>query len=217
MNKILALVATKGGCGKSTLAACLAGEFQHRNKDVALLDIDPQRTLSAWHANEGALSRLPIGSANGASVEPSLKALQKKHALVICDTAGFSNRDTFSALTLANIALVPFGASPADALGAATTVRLLRDVNSTVERQKNPIRILLVMNGAGRGGLVEHIRQEVEHIGEVVLQTSIGRRVAYAEAMLAGTTPAFMGKNASAAAKEIKDLVDELTNNGLTI
>jgi len=56
MNKILALVTTKGGCGKSTLAACLAGEFQHWNKDAALLDIDPQRTLSAWHANEGALN-----------------------------------------------------------------------------------------------------------------------------------------------------------------
>lgn len=214
---ILALVATKGGCGKSTLAACLAGEFQKRGVDVALLDIDPQRTLTAWHANDGTLKELTIGAANGATVEPSLKAMAKSHKLVIVDTPGFSNRDTLAVLALADVALIPFSASPADALGAAATVRLLRDVNSTIERQKKPIQICLAMNGATRGSLVEHIKGEVERIGEIVLKASINRRVAFAEAMLAGTTPSHMNKTAKAAAQDIKELADELAQNGLTI
>jgi chromosome partitioning protein len=214
---IISLVTTKGGCGKSTLAACIAGELQYRKTDIALLDIDAQRTLTAWHSNDGNLSELPLGTANGATVEPSIKALSKAHKVVICDTAGFSNRDTLSVLALSDIALVPFNATPADALGAAATVRLLRDVNSTVERQKTPIKILLIMNGVSRGGLVEHIRNEVTRMGETVLNTTINRRVAYAEAMLSGTTPAFMGKGAKAADQEIKALVDELIKHNLGI
>jgi cellulose biosynthesis protein BcsQ len=73
------------------------------------------------------------------------------------------------------------------------------------------------MNGVSRGGLVEHIRNEVTRMGETVLNTTINRRVAYAEAMLSGTTPAFMGKGAKAADQEIKVLVDELIKHNLGI
>lgn len=207
---ILALVSTKGGTGKSTLAACLAAEMKARGKDVALLDTDPQQTLSAWHRADGPLQEIPIGAANGASVEPSLESLAARHEVVIVDTAGFRNRDTLAVVRWSDIALIPFAPTPADALGAAQTVHLLSEVNATVERRRNPVRILLAMNGAGRGSLVTHIRREVVATGATVLETSIARRVAYAEAMLAGSAPCWMGASAKPAAAEIAALADEL-------
>ncbi len=47
--KVIALVSSKGGAGKTTLAACLAAELSNRGIDVALLDVNPQQTLSDWH------------------------------------------------------------------------------------------------------------------------------------------------------------------------
>ena len=206
----LALVATKGGSGKTSLAACLAGEWTHRGRTVALLDADPQRTLTAWHGASGRLQELAIGSASGAAVEVELQALTRRCELLVADTAGFANQDTLSVLRHADVALVPFGPSPADALGVAQTVKLLREVNSTVERRKKPVRLLLVMNGAGRGAMPEHIRSEVERLGVPVLASSVARRQVYAEAMLAGTAPCWMGASARSAAAEIAALANEI-------
>ncbi len=208
--RIVALVSTKGGSGKSTVAASLAGELLKRQYKVALLDADPQRTLAAWHGNDGPLKALPIGAATGASVVPSIKALADEADVLIVDTAGFHNRDALAVLGLADLALVPFSPTPADALGAAKTVALLREVNATVERVKNPVRIKLLMNSTSRGTLAPYIREQVAATGADILDASIGRRVAFAEAFIDGTAPAFMGRAAQPAADEIAAVADEL-------
>lgn len=209
-RRVLALVATKGGTGKSTIAACLAAELHRRGLQPAMLDADPQRTLSAWHSNRGPLQAVPLGAATGASVLPSLQSLATQHPLVIVDTAGFQNRDTLAVLSLADTALVPFAPTPADAIGTAQTVALLREVNATVERRKNPVRLALVMNNVTRSALVAHIRGEVAGTGADVLAASLHRRVAYAEAFLAGSAPCWMGAAARPAADEVSALADEL-------
>lgn len=209
--KVIALVSSKGGAGKTTLAACLAAELSNRGIDVALLDVDPQQTLSDWHRADGPLQKLELGSANGAAVDPTLQALMKRHQVVIVDSPGFHNRDTLAVLRWADIALVPFGPSPADALGAVKTLRVLTEVNSTQERRKRPVRVLTALNRADKTAMTAHIREQVVSTGATVLNTSIGRRVAYAEAMLAGSAPCWMGSSARAAAEEISSLADEVT------
>ena len=87
---------------------------------------------------------------------------------------------------------------------------LLREVNATIERAKNPVRIALVMNSASRGTLAPYIRDQVAATGAEILSATIGRRVAFAEALLDGTAPAFMGKSAQPAADEIAAVADEL-------
>ena len=208
--KVLALISSKGGAGKTTLAACIAAELS-KSADVALLDVDPQQTLSDWHRSGGPLQQLELGSANGAAVDPTLQALMKRHQVVIVDSPGFHNRDTLAVLRWADIALVPFGPSPADALGAVKTLRVLTEVNSTQERRKRPVRVLTALNRADKTAMTAHIREQLVSTGATVLNTSIGRRVAYAEAMLAGSAPCWMGSSARAAAEEISNFTDEVT------
>jgi cellulose biosynthesis protein BcsQ len=43
---IRALANSKGGGGKSTIAACIAAELHRRKKAVSMLDADPQETLT---------------------------------------------------------------------------------------------------------------------------------------------------------------------------
>lgn len=44
----VALAATKGGCGKTTLTACLAVHAAASGARVAMLDLDPQGSLTRW-------------------------------------------------------------------------------------------------------------------------------------------------------------------------
>jgi chromosome partitioning protein len=55
---ILTLANSKGGGGKTTIAACLAAELKRRGKEVVLLDADPQQSLTTWRANDGMLGKL---------------------------------------------------------------------------------------------------------------------------------------------------------------
>ena len=49
MTVVITVAQQKGGSGKTTLAAHLAAAMAATRR-VALLDIDPQRSLSRWHA-----------------------------------------------------------------------------------------------------------------------------------------------------------------------
>jgi chromosome partitioning protein len=46
--QVIALVSTKGGVGKSTLAECLAVAAMKDGQSVYLLDLDPQQSTAAW-------------------------------------------------------------------------------------------------------------------------------------------------------------------------
>ena len=56
---IIAVIQQKGGVGKSTISANLAGELVRFGRSVAVVDLDPQRSLAHWaKLGNGLLSEL---------------------------------------------------------------------------------------------------------------------------------------------------------------
>ena len=51
--KVIAVVNSKGGTGKTTLASALSVRAAKESKRVAMVDLDPQRSLVAWWQRRG--------------------------------------------------------------------------------------------------------------------------------------------------------------------
>jgi chromosome partitioning protein len=206
VNPIIVLFAIKGGGGKTTLAASIAGLLLQQKKAVALIDADPQRSLTEWHGAGGPLSEIPLvtdatGKAAARAVELS------KKSIVIVDTPGFANREQLDLLAVADRVLIPCRPSALDARRAMEALEMVETVNST--RRKKAIAAV-VMNAAIRSTIVGHIRNELVAGGARVLGAEIGQRTAYAEAELYGSAPCFMGRAAQKAADEVAAVTGEI-------
>jgi hypothetical protein len=51
--RVVTLAGTKGGTGKTTLASALAVRAAEDSPKVALIDLDPQESLSSWWTRRG--------------------------------------------------------------------------------------------------------------------------------------------------------------------
>ncbi len=109
---IIAVLQTKGGVGKSTLAVNLAVERAlHAKRNVLLVDADEQGTASDFVA----IRAERLGSAgfsaiqlHGAAVRGEVLAKREKYDDIIIDCGGRDTAALRAALTVAERALVPF-------------------------------------------------------------------------------------------------------------
>jgi chromosome partitioning protein len=121
----IALVASKGGAGKSTLAASLAVAAQEAGLKTYVIDMDPQRSLVAWderrQADEPAVDRI-----EPAKLGAALQGLAGAgYSLAVIDTAGIDDGAALSVMQLADLTLVPARPSTLDIEAARPTIAAL--------------------------------------------------------------------------------------------
>lgn len=100
----------KGGAGKSCLAQNLAVYLQTKNRDVLLLDADPQGTTTDWikeRDDNEDLKNIPSVQASG-NIRQVLKDLSKRYEDIIIDAGGQDSEALRSAMTIATHMLLPF-------------------------------------------------------------------------------------------------------------
>lgn len=108
--KTIAFITQKGGAGKTTLAASVAVAAQEAGEQVAILDLDPQQSLTAWADNREA-DTPAVDTLDSSKVErlpeilPMLEG--KGYTLVILDTAGVDTASTRIAMENADISVIP--------------------------------------------------------------------------------------------------------------
>ena len=61
---IIAVIQQKGGVGKSTITANLAGELIEKKLIVRVLDLDPQQSLVSWARMGGGVLSDIVGPVN---------------------------------------------------------------------------------------------------------------------------------------------------------
>jgi chromosome partitioning protein len=193
----------KGGAGKTTLAANLAALFA-ADRRVALMDIDPQKSLTRWYGLRMArtpAAGLTFSDVSGWRLAGELERLGKTHDVVVIDSAPQIDTDSRQAIRAATLVLVPLQPSPPDLWAAEGTLKLAAS-------EKRPVRLLLNRAPAG-GKLRAEVERDCKRQHLHVLNATLGNRVGFAAAFALGLGVTEHAPN-SVAANELRAVVREL-------
>lgn len=181
MAFVIAVAQRKGGAGKSTIAANLAAAYAEAGQRVALLDIDPQRSLARWDELRGRARKarpLHFEAPSGWRVPGILDRLKREADVVLLDTAPHDDTDARVAVRSADLVLVPLQPSAADLWSMDATLDLAK---------KEGRRVMLVLNRAPASGrLLDQVRAAIAERGLPLSPAIIGNRTAFAQAFMAG-------------------------------
>jgi chromosome partitioning protein len=208
MPLIITLAHQKGGVGKSTLATNLRGYFAGGGYKAALVDIDPQGSLSklvrTFSEQEGREPEHVIGRDNFATFDDLTKLLDP-YDIAIIDTPPYLSNDLDAVFAITNLVLVPCKASPLDFLAIGDTLDLIR--KSRAARPELLAAIVMTMTITGTD-FTTSIRRELQKTEFSVLKTEIGNRVAYMRSLLRANT--VLGDENRKAWEEVESLGKEL-------
>ncbi len=198
---IYAVVNTKGGVGKTTTAVHLATMLA-KSGETLLIDGDPQASAASWAAwRRDNTSHGPSPTTTclaGKAILSEGKQLSTKYDHVVVDAGGRDAAGLRAALLLAEIAIVPVGASSLDA--AAMTdllevVELSRDYNPALD-----VRVLLMRVDPRTKDTAEMLEFLTEQ-KLTVLSTKICERVAFRRAIGEGVIVQELNKDQAAIAE----------------
>src|SRR5215212_9885777 len=158
MSRVVGLVQSKGGVGKTTTALNLAAELARRGSTVAVVDADPAAHAIAI-AEDG---RLPFKVAPLLLEEVADKAVSgwaksvrgAKADYTIIDAPGAMGAAFGATIAVADLVLVPAGATVLDVRGAAETIGIIRQHSKATGKGKPDILVVPTRidrrTGAGR-------------------------------------------------------------------
>ena len=181
--KTLALLARKGGAGKTTLAVHLAVIAAQSGLRVLLVDTDPQRSTAAWWRSRSAAT--PELVECEANQLPDVLAAARADGieLVVTDSRPSVEADTATVARLSDFVLIPTRPTILDLRAIGATVEVVQAVNG---------RGAIVMNGvlAGRDGeespQAAEAREALAAYGIEVAPVAVANRVALGHALVDG-------------------------------
>lgn len=177
--KTVAILAQKGGVGKTTLAVHLAvASSGHRN--TALIDLDPQASAASWSDRREA--ETPVVLSAHATRLPREKARVEEAGgeLLVVDTAPHSSSAALAAAQAADLVLIPCRPAILDLEAVASTLSLVRTIRS-------PPPVVVVLNGVQpRGRDAGEAAEAVRNLGVDVAPARVVNRVWFARALITG-------------------------------
>lgn len=201
--RTIAVIARKGGSGKTTLATHLALAAHLRGRQAMLADADPQRS-----STEALRLRRPPGPQVVETAGPKLFAL-KVAALrdgvdtLVIDTPAGPETEVCHAIVLAELSVVVVRPTYLDLLTAVRTVEILH-------RLGRPGLIVLNQAPFARAGaeppLVRKALDALKLLHTPIAPVVIRARIAYQEALSAGLSVEELDPPVPAASEEIAAL-----------
>ena len=124
--RTIAFVSQKGGCGKSTLTACLAVAAQEAGERVLVLDMDSKKSVVRW-GSKRTDPHLPVEAVSAARLPAALTALSKRNmSLVVVDTPVLESPRSLAAIKAADLCIVPARPATFDIWASEVTGRKLK-------------------------------------------------------------------------------------------
>lgn len=178
--RTLVLASQKGGVGKTTIAGHLAVMAESAGAGpVALIDTDPQGSLSSWW-NERQAQTPVFASVDISNLADRLQQLKQAGIkLAIIDTPPAVTDTIREVLTVADLVLIPTRPSPHDLRAVGSTVALVEAVGKSM---------VFVINGAAqRAKITGEAAIALSQHGKVAPVT-LYQRTDFAASMIDGRT-----------------------------
>ena len=205
MAKVITIAQQKGGAGKTSIAAHLAGYWASKGKSVALLDADPQASLSTWimlrEEIYGPDDRLILKPSSGWRATSDIRRVGGKADIVIIDTPPHAEASGRVAIRAANIVIVPCQLSPMDLWASEPTLEM-------IAKQKS--KALMVLNRVPpRSRMADALSEQMVMQKFPLAKAMLGQRNAFASSLMQGLSVT-EAEPRSRAATEIRALAAEI-------
>jgi chromosome partitioning protein len=181
--RTLAVLARKGGVGKTTLALHLAVIAVESGLRVLLVDTDPQRSAAHWWRTRSAEAP-QLAEADVSRLADLLTAAEADGIdLVIVDSRPSLERDTVEVARHAGFVVIPCRPGPLDLHAVGGTAEV-------VQAGGTPGAIVINAAPVGRGGMDAAITTEARAAlatyGHPVAAVAVAQRAALSHALIAG-------------------------------
>lgn len=209
--KTIALLAQKGGSGKTTLSECLAVAAELDGKSAAILDMDPQGTAKSWKARRGTDDPAVISVTMSTLSEDMDRIREAGADFLFIDTPPRLSDWAMDAARVADLVIVPSRPTVKDLERVEASIKL-----ATVYAPR-PVFVVLTQTRP-RGDRDQQAEEFVHAKNYPVCPIRIGWRVAYEDSDTTGRTPLETEPNGKAA-EEIKQLYRytvEMVNHSTT-
>lgn len=202
----------KGGSGKTTLATNLT-VLRSEEKKILLVDADEQRSSSDWADQREALgieTKWSTIQLAGKSIYAQLQRMRNDYQDIIIDVGGRDTTSQRSALTIADVFLVPFKPRSLD----IWTIGSVKSMISEIKTVNPQMKAYAVINQADAQGKDNKDSLEVlESCPDLYcLKVSVGQRKAFANAAADGLGVIELKPQDKKAIQEMIDLYQVIYN-----
>src|SRR5579862_3933170 len=172
--KIITVFNQKGGVGKTTTCMQLAGTLGRRGRSVQVFDMDPQGTATQWAAAAEEGKPFPAKVQAMSQFKGKIHNEVQKYAedcefLIIDCPPALDSPVARSALTIADLALIPIAPRPADLLSSSAAKDLAREAQ-LVNRD---LRVLAVATFVERNSTMREILKGLKADEDVPLAKAV--------------------------------------------
>lgn len=211
---LIAVSNQKGGVGKSTIAVHLATWLHDRGYEIALLDLDIQRSSSQWMREVEPAIAVDTADTPEECLSKA-RGLTENHEFVVIDCPGGIDSVSRTALILADLALLPISPSILDLRSVQQATSILQYAQG-INRGKPEGRLILNRMRT-RDTISSELKEAAPTLGVQCAEHVLRDLQAFRDAAQQGTVVTRMKKRNNDAAKDIEALFTELLGTNAKI
>jgi len=184
---IITIASTKGGAGKTTVAQMIIGAVHQLGYSIGVIDGDANGTISNWLNNNSDMAIDVRQILDDAKIVSEARAMNRKHDLVIIDTAGGQSQAGLFAIGCADLVLIPVQMSNSDVIEAIRTNKLVASAGEMTGRDI-PNHVIYT-DYTPKTNIAKQVRKKIRKHGLTSMETRLHHLVAYKELTFTGRIP----------------------------